>query len=73
MQENQFPVDVTPATAVDSEPESVHESDPAGGIVLSGRNRLCERVRALAGMAMTSGLVVALCAIDTTSSAPHQR
>jgi hypothetical protein len=70
MQEKPFLGTVPPA-ADESEPESVHQQDPAGGIVLSGRNRLCNRVRTLAGMAMTSGLVVALGALDTTSSAPH--
>ncbi len=44
------------------------EQDPAGGITLSGRNRLCARARVLAGMGLTSGLVIALGALDTTSS-----
>jgi hypothetical protein len=46
--------------------------DPAGGIVLSGRNRACARTRVLAGMLLTSGVVAALGALDTTSSmGPH--
>lgn len=47
------------------------EQDPAGGISLSGRNRLCIRARALAGMVLTSGIVVALGTTDTTSSMHH--
>jgi hypothetical protein len=46
--------------------------DPAGGIVLSGRNRACARTRVLAGMLLTSGVIAALGVIDTTSSmGPH--
>lgn len=59
-----------PATsepAVDPAPEQ----DPAGGIRLSGRNRMCVRARALAGMVLTSGIVVGLCTTDTTSSMHH--
>lgn len=44
--------------------------DPAGGMVLSGRNRVCTRARVLAGLALTSGLVAALGTLDTTSSLP---
>lgn len=44
------------------------QQDPAGGIRLSGRNRMCVRARALAGMVLTSGIVVALGTTDTTSS-----
>jgi len=47
------------------------QHDPAGGIRLSGRNRMCTRARALAGMVLTSGIVVALGASDTTSSMHH--
>ena len=56
-----------------SEPTDVQASrqDPAGGIRLSGRNRMCTRARALAGMVMTSGIVVALGTTDTTSSMHH--
>lgn len=42
--------------------------DPAGGIVLSGRNHACARTRVLAGMLLTSGVVAALGVLDTTSS-----
>jgi hypothetical protein len=46
--------------------------DPAGGIVLSGRNRACARTRVLAGMLLTSGVIAALGVMDTTSSlGPH--
>ncbi|MDJ0383652.1 hypothetical protein [Streptomyces sp. G-G2] len=45
--------------------------DPAGGISLSGRNTACARARALAGLVLTSGLVVALSQIDTSVSAPN--
>lgn len=44
--------------------------DPAGGIMLSGQNRMCARARVLAGMALTSGIVAALGALDTSSSLP---
>lgn len=49
------------------------EQDPAGGIKLSGRNRVSQRARALAGLAMTSGLVATLVttAGDTSSSLHH--
>ncbi len=42
--------------------------DPAGGILLSGRNHACARTRVLAGMLLTSGVVAALGVLDTTSS-----
>ncbi|MBB0229736.1 hypothetical protein, partial [Streptomyces calidiresistens] len=44
--------------------------DPTGGIALSGRNRACARARALAGMVLTSGLVVTIGTMDTSVSAP---
>ena len=47
------------------------QQDPAGGIRLSGRNRMCTRARALAGMVLTSGIVIALGTTDTTSSMHH--
>ncbi|AEY86935.1 MULTISPECIES: hypothetical protein [Streptomyces] len=47
------------------------DSDAAGGITLSGRNRACARARVLAGMVLTSGLVITLTSIDTSVSAPH--
>lgn len=64
---------VTAATAaIEFAPESVDgaQQDPAGGITLSGRNRICTRARVLAGLMLTSGLVVALSTIDTSVSAP---
>jgi len=62
-----------PSPAVTSEPTDGRppQQDPAGGIRLSGRNRMCIRARALAGMVMTSGIVVALGTTDTTSSMHH--
>ncbi|WP_225823789.1 hypothetical protein [Streptomyces naphthomycinicus] len=47
------------------------DTDAAGGITLSGRNRACARARVLAGMVLTSGLVITLTSIDTSVSAPH--
>jgi len=47
---------------------SAPTEDPAGGIVLSGRNRACARTRVLAGMLLTTGVVAALGVVDTTSS-----
>ncbi|MGV9558427.1 hypothetical protein [Streptomyces sp. NPDC003401] len=47
------------------------DMDAAGGISLSGRNRACARARVLAGMVLTSGLVITLTSIDTSVSAPH--
>ena len=45
------------------------EQDPAGGIVLTGRNKVGARVRVLAGLVLTTGIVAAMGALDTTSSA----
>ncbi|MEU1019003.1 hypothetical protein ABZ383_04720 [Streptomyces sp. NPDC005900] len=56
--------------AVDATTASPAE-DPAGGITLSGRNRACARARALAGLVLTSGLVVTLSQMDTSVSAPN--
>ncbi|WP_328718085.1 hypothetical protein OHT52_00590 [Streptomyces sp. NBC_00247] len=47
------------------------EQDAAGGITLSGRNRACARARILAGMVLTSGIVITLSSIDTSVSAPQ--
>lgn len=49
-------------------PMSADPYDPAGGIVLSGRNRLGERARAMAGLFLTTGVVVALTQLDTAVS-----
>jgi hypothetical protein len=61
-------------TQISAAPESVEsrepEQDPAGRIVLSGQNRVCARARVLAGMLLTSGVVAALGALDTTGSLP---
>jgi len=45
--------------------------DAAGGIALRGRNRACARARVLAGMVLTSGIVITLSTIDTSVSAPR--
>ncbi|MCX4919798.1 MULTISPECIES: hypothetical protein [unclassified Streptomyces] len=55
----------------DVTPTAVDEQDAAGGITLSGRNRACARARILAGMVLTSGIVITLSSIDTSVSAPH--
>ncbi|CAL2068609.1 hypothetical protein FSY75_01520 [Streptomyces sp. TR1341] len=47
------------------------EQDAAGGITLKGRNRACARARVLAGMVLTSGLVITLSTMDTSVSAPR--
>ncbi|MFF9607039.1 hypothetical protein ACF1GY_32895 [Streptomyces sp. NPDC014684] len=47
------------------------EQDVAGGITLKGRNRACARARVLAGMVLTSGIVITLSTIDTSVSAPQ--
>ncbi|GLX50250.1 hypothetical protein Shyhy01_32000 [Streptomyces hygroscopicus subsp. hygroscopicus] len=47
------------------------EQDAAGGITLKGRNRACARARVLAGMVLTSGIVITLSTIDTSVSAPR--
>ncbi|WP_244501094.1 hypothetical protein [Streptomyces sp. TP-A0874] len=65
--------DIQPALTDDDVRTAVREEeqDPAGDIALSGRNRACARARALAGMVLTSGIVVTLSGIDTSVSAPH--
>ncbi|MFD3838860.1 hypothetical protein ACFWWC_21785 [Streptomyces sp. NPDC058642] len=55
-------------TATDS---AAIEQDAAGGITLSGRNRACARARVLAGMVLTSGIVITLSTLDTSVSAPN--
>ncbi|MBV2354029.1 hypothetical protein KUM39_06575 [Streptomyces sp. J2-1] len=47
------------------------EQDAAGGITLKGRNRACARARVLAGMVLTSGIVITLSSMDTSVSAPR--
>ncbi|MFE1905506.1 hypothetical protein ACFW96_17870 [Streptomyces gardneri] len=44
--------------------------EPAGRIALSGRDRATARARALAGLALGTGLVAILSDIDTTVSFP---
>lgn len=58
-------------TSADLPARPADETDAAGGITLSGRNRACARARVLAGMVLTSGLVITLTSIDTSVSAPH--
>ncbi|MFJ7209320.1 hypothetical protein ACIQWR_38025 [Streptomyces sp. NPDC098789] len=65
----EFQVNATADATTDAAAE-VPAGDPAGGIKLSGRNKACARARALAGLVLTSGLVVALSQIDTSVSAP---
>ncbi|MFI0242117.1 hypothetical protein [Streptomyces sp. NPDC016845] len=63
---------VAPVSAeTDAAPAAVEEQDAAGGITLSGRNRACARARVLAGMVLTSGIVITLSSIDTSVSAPN--
>ncbi|MFI5668487.1 hypothetical protein [Streptomyces sp. NPDC051704] len=59
--------DEAAATAADQ----ARTEDPASGITLSGRNRACARARALAGVVLTSGIVITLSSIDTSVSAPN--
>ena len=65
------PADSSPSATSEPMTDQASQHDPAGGIRLSGRNRMCTRARALAGMVLTSGIVVALGASDTTSSMHH--
>ncbi|TWV53862.1 hypothetical protein FRZ03_08240 [Streptomyces misionensis] len=58
-------------TAADATETTADEQDAAGGITLKGRNRACARARVLAGMVLTSGLVITLSTIDTSVSAPR--
>ncbi|MFF5403001.1 hypothetical protein ACFY8K_02545 [Streptomyces misionensis] len=58
-------------TAADATKTATEEQDAAGGITLKGRNRACARARVLAGMVLTSGLVITLSTIDTSVSAPR--
>jgi hypothetical protein len=60
--------DADPTTAQGREQE---RDDAAGGITLSGRNRACARARALAGMVLTSGVVITLSSMDTSVSVPR--
>ncbi|MFJ7151574.1 hypothetical protein ACIQVT_25845 [Streptomyces sp. NPDC100445] len=59
------------ATAADVTETAADEQDAAGGITLKGRNRACARARVLAGMVLTSGVVITLSTIDTSVSAPR--
>ncbi|MDH6699329.1 hypothetical protein AB0465_32850 [Streptomyces griseoviridis] len=61
---------LTATAAVDAE-TAVEEQDAAGGIALTGRNRACARARVLAGMVLTSGIVITLSTLDTSVSAPN--
>ncbi|MER6746448.1 MULTISPECIES: hypothetical protein [Streptomyces] len=57
-------------TVADSAANAAEEQDAAGGITLTGRNRACARARVLAGMVLTSGIVITLTSLDTSVSAP---
>lgn len=60
------------ATAADLAAQTAaDEQDAAGGITLKGRNGACARARALAGMVLTSGIVITLSTLDTSVSAPQ--
>lgn len=59
------------AAALDGPAAPATEHDAAGGITLSGRNRACARARVLAGMVLTSGIVITLTSLDTSVSAPQ--
>ena len=63
--------DSSPAATGETTDDQTPQQDPAGGIRLSGRNRMSTRARALAGLVLTSGIVVALGNTDTTSSMHH--
>ncbi|MEU3253487.1 hypothetical protein [Streptomyces sp. NPDC006997] len=58
------------ATAETATTTATTELDAAGGITLSGRNRACARARVLAGMVLTSGVVITLSTLDTSVSGP---
>ncbi|GGV81552.1 hypothetical protein GCM10010294_55460 [Streptomyces griseoloalbus] len=58
-------------TAADSAANAAEEQDAAGGIMLTGRNRACARARVLAGMVLTSGVVITLTSVDTSVSVPN--
>ncbi|MFJ9870295.1 hypothetical protein [Streptomyces sp. NPDC101165] len=65
----------TTATSADADADVTEaatvEQDAAGGIALKGRNRACARARVLAGMVLTSGIVITLSTLDTSVSAPR--
>ncbi|WP_225834358.1 hypothetical protein [Streptomyces sp. NK08204] len=59
------------ATATATADAAGTEQDAAGGITLKGRNRACARARVLAGLVLTSGIVITLSTLDTSVSAPQ--
>ncbi|WP_030419830.1 hypothetical protein VM636_29645 [Streptomyces sp. SCSIO 75703] len=63
-------MDRHPNTTADAAVNAAEETDAAGGITLTGRNRACARARVLAGMVLTSGIVITLTSLDTSVSAP---
>ncbi|MFF7445846.1 MULTISPECIES: hypothetical protein [unclassified Streptomyces] len=71
MDKHLFAADSAEFTATDSAETAQTEQDAAGGITLSGRNRACARARVLAGMVLTSGIVITLSSLDTSVSAPN--
>ncbi|MFJ3669667.1 hypothetical protein ACIPSE_24745 [Streptomyces sp. NPDC090106] len=68
MDQNLIAADSAETARVDA---AATEQDAAGGITLSGRNRACARARVLAGMVLTSGIVITLSTLDTSVSAPN--
>ncbi|MFF4909025.1 hypothetical protein ACFY2T_29620 [Streptomyces sp. NPDC001260] len=71
MDKHLIAADAAEFTAADSAETAHTEQDAAGGIALSGRNRACARARVLAGMVLTSGIVITLSTLDTSVSAPR--
>ncbi|MFJ9721330.1 hypothetical protein ACIRP3_01115 [Streptomyces sp. NPDC101209] len=71
MDKHLIAADAAEIAATDSAETAHAEQDAAGGITLSGRNRACARARVLAGMVLTSGIVITLSTLDTSVSAPR--
>ncbi|MFF5497680.1 hypothetical protein [Streptomyces aquilus] len=71
MDKHLIAADAAAFTATDAAETAPTEQDAAGGITLSGRNRACARARVLAGMVLTSGIVITLSTLDTSVSAPN--
>lgn len=70
-QHSSYAASVSVSAETDAFTPAADEQDAAGGITLSGRNRACTRARILAGMVLTSGIVITLSSIDTSVSAPQ--
>ncbi|MEU9731445.1 hypothetical protein [Streptomyces sp. NPDC048002] len=71
MDQHFIAADAAEFTAADTAEATDAQQDAAGGITLSGRNRACARARVLAGMVLTSGIVITLSTLDTSVSAPN--